>query len=498
MTDAPSTADLAQRAAALRVAVVGGGVSGLVAARECAALGMQVTVFEAGSTLGGAVRRGEAAGVQFDAGAESFATRGGHVQALIGELGLADAVVDPVPQGAWVVGLPDAPGAAPLPKDSILGIPSNPFAEDVRAVIGWRGVWRAYLDRLRPNLTIGHEHSLGRLVRRRMGDAVVDQLVAPVVAGVYSAHVDDVDVEVAAPGLNAALTRVGSLASAVAVLKGDSTTKAPGAAVRGLDGGMSRLVDALAEAVELLRVQVRTDSPVAAMERTDDEGWRVHLAGVDAADAPAEGDVEGELFDAVILAVDETTARSLLADSVPALGAVDAAASPRIEIVTLVLDAPELDAAPRGTGVLTVPGSYRAKALTHATAKWPWLRERANGRHVVRVSFGTQGDAPATEALDDDAATQLALDEAAAMLGVPLTPSQVLGSYRASFTQTQPASVIGARERRAKARAAIVDVPGLAAVGAWLAGTGLAQVIPDARSEADRLRRSLLWSTENT
>jgi oxygen-dependent protoporphyrinogen oxidase len=36
-------------------------------------------------------------------------------------------------------------------------------------------------------------------------------------------------------------------------------------------------------------------------------------------------------------------------------------------------------------------------------------------------------------------------------------------------------------------------VAGLAAVGAWLAGTGLAQVVPDAQQEADRLRRALLW-----
>jgi oxygen-dependent protoporphyrinogen oxidase len=33
----------------------------------------------------------------------------------------------------------------------------------------------------------------------------------------------------------------------------------------------------------------------------------------------------------------------------------------------------------------------------------------------------------------------------------------------------------------------------LAVVGAWLSGTGLAQVVPDAVAEADRLRGELLW-----
>ena len=53
--------------------------------------------------------------------------------------------------------------------------------------------------------------------------------------------------------------------------------------------------------------------------------------------------------------------------------------------------------------------------------------------------------------------------------------------------------MIGSAERRAAARSAVQAVPGLAAVGAWLAGTGLAQVIPDATEETDRLRRTLIW-----
>lgn len=109
------------------------------------------------------------------------------------------------------------------------------------------------------------------------------------------------------------------------------------------------------------------------------------------------------------------------------------------------------------------------------------------------MSFGTQGEAPATDGLDDDAAVALALSEAAGMLGVRLDASQVRASYRARYTQTQPSSVIGAAERRKAAKAEIRAVEGLAVVGAWIAGTGLAQVVPDAVAEGDRLRHALLW-----
>jgi len=493
-------AALAARAADTHVVVIGGGIGGLIAARECAKVGMRVTLLEATDAVGGAIRRADLDGVVVDAGAESFATRGGHVRALLTELGLTDRIVAPEGGGAWLAGIPGI-GAAPLPVGGILGIPSNPFQDDVRRVIGWSGAWRAYLDRVRPPLTIGHQLSLGKLVASRMGAKVRDRLVAPVTTGVYSASPDDVDVDVAAPGLNAALTRVGSLSGAVGALRdaAKSAAKTPGAAVEGLSGGMSVLVDALVEDLLRLGAEVRTGVRVRNAEKSD-AGWTVDVDAevepeADDADEDAEDAEEPLVFtaDAVIVATDEMAARALLVSSVLALADAETASSPEIEIVTLVLDAPALRGVPRGTGVLTVPGSHTAKALTHSTAKWGWVREAAGDREIVRVSFGAQGEPAATAGLTDDEAAALALREASALLGVPLAPGALLAAHRARYVQSQPASLIGSGERRAAARAALQAVPGLAAVGAWLAGTGLAQVIPDAKDEADRLRRTLLW-----
>ena len=445
--------DLATRAARTHIVVIGGGIGGLIAARECAKVGMRVTVLEATDAVGGAIRRTELDGIALDAGAESYATRGGHVRALLDELGLAELIVAPAAGGAWLAGIPGT-GAAPLPVGGVLGIPSNPFQEDVRRVIGWSGAWRAYLDRVRPPLTIGHQLSLGRLVASRMGPKVRDRLVAPVTTGVYSASPDDVDVDVAAPGLNAALTRVGSLSGAVMAVRQDGAArKSPGAAVEGLVGGMGALVDALLDDLGRFDTSVRTGTRVEQVSR-DAGGWRVRTlsaapapdAGIDVdpdvdpapdlasetdpgtpGEVPVAAQLEEELAaDAVIVATDEVSARALLSPVVPALaaeGQESAVVAPEIEVVTLLLDAPALDAAPRGTGVLTVPGSHTAKALTHSTAKWEWVRSAANGRHVVRVSFGAQGEPAATAPLDDDAAAALALREASALLGVPLDAS---------------------------------------------------------------------------
>ncbi|MBA8815054.1 oxygen-dependent protoporphyrinogen oxidase [Microbacterium halimionae] len=481
MSGVEDLAHLAEQAGHTRVAVVGGGISGLVAAMECARVGLHVTVFEASDRVGGVLRSADIAGLTVDVGAESFATRGGHVRALIDELDLSDAVASPNPVGAWVAGLPA--GAAPLPGGSVLGIPDNPWREDVRRILGWSGAWRAYVDRLRPPLTIGHDRSLGHLVRKRMGQRVLDRLVAPVTTGVYSARPDDIDVDLAAPGLNAALTRTGSLSGAVADLVGGRQS-APGGAVQGLAGGMTRLVEALSARLLDLGVDIRVDTSVTALAETP-TGWGLTTDG-----AATEG---AEEFAAVIVAVTEPEARALLSPVVSALEA-ETAAAPEIELITLVIDAPDLDTHPRGTGVLTVPNSHVAKALTHSTAKWPWLDALTEpGTHVVRVSFGAQGEVPATKDLNDADAVALAVAEASALLGVTLHPQRVRGWHRDGYVQSQPAATRGRPEAVAAARGAIRAVSGLGAVGAWLSGTGLAQVVPDAVAEADRVRRAALW-----
>ena len=178
--------------------VVGAGTAGLTVAHDLARRGYRVLVLEASERLGGVATAIEVDGLVLDAGAESFATRGGAVAALATELGLGDAIVSPNPAGAWLQ-LDDR--AVPLPKASLLGIPSVPLARDVIDALGWGGAVRAYLDRLMPVLRIGKDDALGPLVRRRMGRRALERLVAPLAGGVYYADPDLLDVATVAPGL---------------------------------------------------------------------------------------------------------------------------------------------------------------------------------------------------------------------------------------------------------------------------------------------------------
>ncbi len=365
------------------------------------------------------------------------------------------------------------------------GIPENPWDERVRRLIGWRGAWRAYVDRVRPPLTIGQERSLGRLVRTRMGPLVLDRVVAPLSLGAFGIHPDDVDVEAVAPGLNAALTRAGSLAGAVSQLRAArrGAPRSAGDALEGFDGGMRLLVDALRERLHELGADIRLGVAVGRLDVRAGGGWTV-ITETDEAVDPA---------DHVVVATGASEALRLLA---PAASGLESPPLTELEIVTLVVGSRALAAAEPRTAVYAVPERGAAASVTDSTARWPWLRRHTGPDiSVLKVTFGAPGAAPATAALDDEAAGDLAVAEASALLGVPLERADVRAIHRARYLQPPPVSALGHREAAEAARAVIHGVPGLAVVGAWLAGTGIAQVVPDALQEAERIRSVVLWGS---
>ena len=459
--------------------VLGGGISGLLSARELAAAGYRVTVLEAGGEWGGCVGSHVVAGLTLDSGAESFATRSEAVAGLCGELGLADRIVAPRPGGAWVQ-LPDGPRE--LPKTGVLGIPANPWDPEVRRSLGLLGSLRASVDRILP-ASIGSAAdvvSVSALVRARMGRRVLQRLVEPVVGGVHSADPGLLDVDMVAPGLRAGLRQHGSLAAAVVAQRGNSSGPAKaGSAVAGLEGGMHTLVSALVSDLRGRGVTLLTGARATSVVRAA-EGWRV--------------DAAGETFDAGLLAVavDGPAAVGLLEKAVPAIARKRPGSGPDVQLVTLVLDKPELDRRPRGTGILVAPQTpgIQAKALTHATGKWDWLAAAAGpGRHVIRLSYGrvdgagNQPHGPDT----DEGLLAASLHDASALLDVEISPQDVVDWDVVRWRGSLPFAAVGHRAKVTAIREACNAVGGLAVVGGWVAGNGLAAVVSDTMTEIRNL-----------
>ncbi|MEV4901743.1 FAD-dependent oxidoreductase [Citricoccus sp. NPDC055426] len=497
--------------------VVGGGIAGLLAARELARAGHRTTLVEAGGGLGGCVssrRVGLPAGepLTLDAGAESFAVRTPAVRELVEELGLGSAVVEPDPAGSWLYLPPVDPSgqhrAVPAPRLGIVGIPGDLQAPEVAEALGPEALARALQDldptrgveRWRQILDDGGPATVGGLVRDRMGDGVLETLVAPVVAGVHSADPDSVDLRTVAPGLLEALVESGSLSRAVADRRAAAP---PGAVVASLRGGMNTLTAALAEELEGLGVRVLTGTRAMALDRgAEGRRWTVSL---EASGAPGGGVTAGRAgavtSDRVVVATDGPRAWDLLA---PVSGGELAAADrppegAGVALVTLVTEAPGLDDHPRGTGLLVSPAVsgevVGAKAMTHISAKWEWAHRALNPaqggrsapgghRHAVRLSYGRVSDAPDSAApgyrTPDAELKRLAVADSTALTGVDVAAG-LLESFVVRWRSALPAATPEHRARVGAARTWLASEPGLEAVGAWVAGTGLAAIVADVR-----------------
>src|SRR6476469_3409261 len=205
------------------VAVIGGGISGLAAAWELSQSGADVSVMviEGSDRLGGKLRLEDVAGVRIDVGAESVLARRPEALALFGQLGLDDLTTHPGSAGAAIF---SRGRRWPMPRGTVMGVPSDP--ESVRGLLTDDEV-----DRLAHEVLDGVEAddvSVGDLVDRRLGSAVTDRLVEPLLAGVYAGHAREVSAEQAVPVL-AAAARNGRPLRDVARAAADAADSGPAA-----------------------------------------------------------------------------------------------------------------------------------------------------------------------------------------------------------------------------------------------------------------------------
>jgi oxygen-dependent protoporphyrinogen oxidase len=452
------------------VVVVGAGMAGLVAARTLSIGGASVCVIEASDTPGGALRSADLAGVHVDVGAEAFAVTRPEARRLIEELGLEDSIIQPRRSDAHIL---LSTGIFAMPH-GMLGIPTDLKSDEVVAIIGQAASKAALAKDSQPVARdLDPQITIGQLVRDRMGDEVVRSILSPVVGGVHAVDPDLVEADALIPGLLTAFTAQGSLAGAARMLRAASGT--PGSAVAGLHGGMTTLVTALVADLGERGVEIRTGHPATVLEHSTD-GWTVTA--------------NGEIVRAtsLVMALDAPTASRLLATDTTDVGERLARVSVGdVAVVSAVFDSSQVDDDPVGSGVLIPPGhpTVRAKAMTHASAKWDWVREAYGpGRHLVRLSYGRNG--VIGEDLRD--LPEIAHRDIQGILGIEVP--ELIASRVTRWPSSLVHQRVGHRLNVAAIRAATDRHPDLAIVGAGIGGNGLAGTIAQARTAVTQLSGS--------
>ncbi|MFC4000964.1 protoporphyrinogen oxidase [Prauserella oleivorans] len=464
----------------MRVAVVGGGISGLTAAyRLRRELGPDaaIIVCEASGVLGGKLRTVPLAGRPCDVGAEAFLARRPEAVDLVRELGLGDALNHPAPVSATV----RAGGRTlPLPKRTVMGVPAA--ADAVAGVLSPDGSRAVAAEETLPGLTLPDaDLSLGALLRERFGDELVDRLVDPLLGGVYAGGADGLGLRATLPALAAAVDAgARSLTAAAAAQLPANPSTAP---VFGtLTGGLGDLIERL---VRESRAEIRLGVPVRAIGRRPGGGWRLTLGAAAAAHAPAEPDLDA---DAVVLAVPAPAASRLLTGLAPEA----AAAYGEVELASMAVIALALPAdteLPQESGILIGERERRrdgrpfaAKAFTFSSRKWP--HHAVPGEPVfVRGSVGRFGDPRFLRATDDEL-LRLVRDDLAELTGITAEPvDAVVQRWGGGLPQYG----VGHTDRVARIERAIAELPGLEIAGAALHGVGIPACIATADAAARRV-----------
>ena len=461
-----------------RIAVIGGGIAGLAAARRLRDLvpaGTDIVVYEQGGGLGGKLRTGELGGLTVERGAESFLNSGpdggeSAAVALARRVGLGDALVHPARQPA---ALAIGGRLASIPAGTLVGVPGDLSTLDGIALPDSA----ADRDEGRPLLAPGADVAVGELVRSRYGDQVVDRLVDPMLGGVYAGRADRLSLRVTMPQLARTAETEHTLQAAVRAAQAQSR-RVPGQPVfAAVAGGMSRLVSATAAASG---ARIELGLTVRALTRTP-RGWRLTLG-------PA-ADPRADEVDAVVLAVPAKPAARLLTEVAPE-AAREVAVLDYASVALAGMALPAGTRLPALSGFLVPPGGGTlVKAATFFTRKWPHLSDGA-GPVIVRASLGRAGEEERLQ-LDDAGLLALAHAELGELVGAALPAPEAAWIQR--WGGGLPQYAPGHADRTTRARSVLP--PGLALAGAAFDVVGIPVCVASGERAAEDVSKFLEEST---
>lgn len=460
-----------------RVAVIGGGISGLATAyflsrpptsRPPTADGVepavqdlpQVTLLESGPRLGGKILTANVAGFAVDTGPDAILARTEVVEQLLRDLGLIDQLSQPALRRAYVWTRGEL---RPLPPTSLFGVPETPLPLLRSRVLSPWGALRAGADFVLPRQELPPDPTIAQLLRPRFGREVFDQLVEPMLGGVHAGRADVLSARSAVPEVYVAAR---ANRSTYLALRRREPAKGRGLGMVTVQGGLSRLVEALRS--HLPDAELRTGSAVTTIQRVGAR-YRLHLAGGDPVDA-----------DAVVLATPAYVSGPLL-EPLNAQAAVALSGIPYVGVATVSLAYP-LSAVHRpldGTGFLVPPKEGRfLVGCTWSSAKWPHLAD--DELALFRCSVGRYGD-QAWADLDDEELVDRVHAELADSVGMTQRPVAV---HLQRWPMAMPQYTVGHEHRLVSVATALRGLPGVHVTGAAYRGVGIASCISQAADVA--------------
>ncbi len=464
-----------------RIAIIGGGISGLSAALRVTELAseqrrdIELVLIERSDRLGGVLRTERVGDYLVEHAADMWITNKPEAVRLCEKLGIADRLIPTDSKFRKSLVLRNGK-PYPVPEGFQLMVPQQAWPMWRSPVLSLRGKLRLLCELFVPARRDGADESLADFVTRRCGREAFERLVQPLVGGIYTADPQKLSLKATLPRFIEMEQQHGSLIRAALKQSRSRDESAGTSGARyglfvSLPGGIGELVSALIGQVEQIAT-VRLNADVQSVRPISSGGFQI--AGVSST---------AEHFDAVIMAVPAYVAARLLADGQPELSTELS----RIEYASTVVVASGHKLAdiehPLNAFGLVIPHVERRQVLAVSFTSRKFSGRAPDGRVLLRTFVGGALQ-PELCDLDDAAITDLVRRELQELLGVRGEPDFVLPLRH---TRAMPQYHVGHLDTVANIHAAASRCEGLALAGNFLTGVGIPDSIASGESAATKV-----------
>jgi oxygen-dependent protoporphyrinogen oxidase len=466
-----------------RIAIIGGGISGLSAAfaleeKRRAGTPLEYVLFESSSRLGGVLVT-ERVGLDGDAclvegGPDSFLTEKPQAADLARQVGLGDQLVgsnDPDRKTYILV----KNRLVAIPGGLMFMVPTRMWPTLLSPLFSFRTKLRMAGEWFHPPHKADADESIASMVERHYGSEVVDRLADPLLSGIYGGLASQLSVCAVLPRFAEMEAKHGSLGRAMRSARAGMAKAREGPAkplFTSLKDGMQQLVDAVVS--RLPASALRTNAAVQSVQRQPG-GWLISAGRAT------------DHFDAVIIATAAPSAGTLLQAVSPALAAELLGIQYTSSVtINLGYDRAVRSSLPPGFGFL-VPRSEGRQMLaaTFVHNKFPG-RVPAD-RALLRCFIGGDSKEHMLD-LSDDEILHIVRDELRQIIGLKADP-QFTRVYRWKRAMAQYG--VGHLERLQRIEDSLRQLPGLALAGNGYRGIGVSDCVRSGTGAANQVLASI-------
>jgi protoporphyrinogen/coproporphyrinogen III oxidase len=456
------------------VVIIGGGITGITTAyylqKEIRKNGLLIDckLVEATHRLGGKIQTVLRDGFVIERGPDSFLARKLSASRLINEVGLSDQLVYNATGKSYVL----VKGKLhQMPGGSVMGIPTKigPFV--TTGLFSPFGKLRAAADFILPRTKSEGDISLGQFFRRRLGDEVVENLVEPLLSGIYAGDIDQLSLMATFPQFFHAEQKYGSLILGMkrSTPKPKQRNTSPKGIFQTLKTGLQSLVEEIENRLE----------PGSVLK-----GLRVENI------EKKEFDYELTLSNGEVIRADSIVVATPH-QAVPAMFSQYEFFAPfnhipATSVATVALAFPEtaIQHDIDGTGfVVSRNSDYTITACTWTHKKWPHTAPK--GKVLLRCYVGRAGDEAIVEQADDEI-VKVVMDDLNKIMNITTSPEF---SIVTRWKKAMPQYVVGHKERIEKIKEKMAEqLPGVFLAGSSYEGLG----IPDCIDQGEEAVKKIL------